>query len=90
MTCETVRYRDGRVVHFCMRGTRTKKCRFCDNSGEFECDAPNPRKKSGHCDALMCSGCRTKIGDQELGDEIDTIDYCPECVEKTTETREGR
>lgn len=77
MTCDVVNKRDGSVFILCSRGKRTKKCRFCGEAGEFECDAPKPRKKSGHCDALMCSGCRTKVGDQELADEIDTIDYCP-------------
>lgn len=83
MTCETIQKRDGMVVRICIRGLRGKKCRFCAESAEFECDAPRPRKKSGHCDAPMCPAHRTKVGDQELGDEIDTIDYCPKCVEET-------
>lgn len=84
MACETIRYRDGRVMRICMRSTRTKKCQFCKEPAEYECDAPRSRKKSGHCDALMCATHRTKIGDQEIGELIDTIDYCPRCSEVTS------
>lgn len=79
MVCEIIKGRNGMSLIACSRGVRTKKCQFCSEAAEFECDAPKPRKKSGHCDARMCSTHRTKIGDQEIGDTVDTVDYCPRC-----------
>ena len=81
MACDVVKKRDGSVFLLCSRGRRARKCQFCAEAAEFECDALRPRKKSGHCDARMCAKHRTKVGDQELGDEIDTIDHCPKCSE---------
>lgn len=80
MTCDVIEKRDGTKVIICSRSLRGKRCKFCKKPATFECDGPKPRRKSKHCDAPMCGDCRTKIGDQELGDDVDTIDYCPNCV----------
>jgi hypothetical protein len=83
MVCETFKTRDGTVAIVCCRGVRPRKCqvRGCDNYAAYECDGPRPRKKSGVCDMRVCEEHRTKIGDVEVGDIEDTVDYCPRCVE---------
>lgn len=79
MTCEIIKGRNGMHLIACSRGVRTKKCQFCKDPAQYECDAPRPRKKSGHCDARFCEKHRNKMGDLEGGEIIDTIDYCPKC-----------
>jgi hypothetical protein len=84
MVCERYKLRDGTVAIVCSRGVRPRKCQVagCDSYAEYECDGPRPRKKSGTCDKRLCEEHRTKVGDVEVSDVEDTIDYCPECVEK--------
>jgi hypothetical protein len=80
VSCEFFKTKDGAVrMILCSRGRKGLKCNFCKAPAEFECDAPKSRRKSGTCDKRMCAAHRTKLGDQQLGDVVDTIDICPDC-----------
>lgn len=87
MTCEVFETRDGTRAIVCSRSVRTKKCQFCSEPAQFECDGPRPKKKSKHCDKRMCEAHCTKVGDVEVSDVVDTIDYCPDCAAKHQDTQ---
>ena len=72
MTCETVKLPDGTAAIVCSRGRRRPKCSVpgCPGSGEFQCDAPAPRRRSGTCDRYLCAAHRAPQGP--------AVDFCPE------------
>jgi hypothetical protein len=52
-------------------GIRQPKCQFCKTrAADLECDWKKPRKKSGTCDARMCSECGLNVGPNK--------DLCPD------------
>ena len=79
MTCESLRTRDGDTFIICSRAKRRrKKCDFCTELSDFQCDGPTTRKGKS-CDKHMCRAHATEMA--ESGEMfIDTIDYCPDCV----------
>jgi hypothetical protein len=69
MTCEHVRLPDGTGAIIC--GTRRRpKCVQCGGRADLECDWKVPRRKSGTCDAPICSRCTTSPAPEK--------DLCPE------------
>lgn len=59
MTCERVPMPGGGVAIVCGPRRRRRKCRTCGRPADLECDWKVPRKKSGTCDAPICSTCTT-------------------------------
>lgn len=54
----------GRIV--CTRGRRRRPC-ACGRTSSLLCDGPRPSRRSGTCDAPICTSCATTIGpDQHL------------------------
>jgi hypothetical protein len=60
---------NGAAAHVCIRGQRSKRCKFCCNREASKlCDFPvGPRAKT--CDAEMCDRCATCVGPDQ--------DFCP-------------
>lgn len=53
-----IRFANGNVVHVLLT---VPGCRFCRRCAEFECDWPNPKRKSGTCDRKLCRFCAVHI-----------------------------
>lgn len=80
MTCDVIKFVDGSHAIVCHRGTRAKRCQFCNEHASFECDGPKPKKKSGTCDKRMCESHRTKVRDTVTERVRDTVNHCPDCL----------
>lgn len=61
----------------CSRGRRAPKCSVpgCERPGERECDFEVARKKSGTCDAKVCTGHAHR--EPGLGPTGEPKEYCP-------------
>jgi hypothetical protein len=80
MTCESLRMRDGTSFIICNRGRRkTKRCAFCKEIAEFQCDGAKKKGRKKTCDKYICRAHATEMA--ETGELfIETVDYCPDCV----------
>ena len=58
--CEHIKFPDGTVGIIC--GTRKARHCACGRAGEFECDWKVKDKRSGTCDAPICSHHALQVG----------------------------
>lgn len=73
MTCEHIRLPDGTGMIVCgsKPWPRSKaRCIQCGGRADLECDWKIPDRKSGTCDAPICSKCTTSPAPEK--------DLCPE------------
>lgn len=69
MTCEFVDLPGGGRAIICGRSHRPPKCVGCGRPATQECDWKVKHKKSGTCDAPICTSCSTSPGPDK--------DICP-------------
>ena len=97
MPCERIHGRDGSVIIVCSRThrPRPKVCSGCGRrTAELLCDWPNPRKKSGTCDAPLCQDCTFRppgvVRAPFPGEFVDeTYDLCPKHAEMWRQANEA-
>lgn len=68
--CHWTKLPDGTVVHVNVGKMFVQRCRWCDLTSVALCDFPNPKHKSGTCDAPMCEIHQKIVGPDR--------DYCPD------------
>lgn len=85
MGCDPIISHDGQGLGMlCSRGARRARCKVCKTAkATKQCDYPNPRKKSGTCDANLCDGCAVPQDVTRLPETVggvrlkaDTVDFC--------------
>lgn len=68
MPCEPIKTPGGFGI-ICSRGAPRKRCQDCGRLGAgYQCDAPDPARKSKTCDRYVCGQCSTPGGPN--------TDYC--------------
>ena len=88
MSCEIFRFRDGSTAIVCSRDKRKRKpprCVGCGAEATLLCDWPNPRKKSGTCDAPICRECASRPDNVASADRHDSYDLCPRHARQAAE-----
>lgn len=85
MSCDRIDLGGGNFAIVCSRGKRTPRCSVpgCSSPGAFQCDYPVKGRKSGTCDAYLCTAHRRPQAlDPDLFAELfaeprESRDYCP-------------
>lgn len=57
MTCHGVSLPGGGSAIICTPRQRARKCKACGRKADLLCDWKVPAKRSGTCDAPICSAC---------------------------------
>lgn len=70
MPCVVVKLPNGGVAICKAAAAPRKRCRWCDLWSVALCDFPDPKRKSGTCDAPMCEIHQANVGPDR--------DYCPD------------
>lgn len=73
MTCKHVAFPGGHGV-ICSRGRARRRCRFCGEFADRQCDYPLRGLKAGRtCSAYVCTRCAP----DRLGAGGEPLNYCP-------------
>ena len=62
MKCRGFKTEDGISVIACGSRLEVERCVCCGKSSGFQCDYPDPGRKSGTCDKLVCGECAKEVG----------------------------
>jgi hypothetical protein len=69
MKCRAMKLPGGGTAIVCGPRVKSRPCHFCKRPSTKLCDAPDPFRESGTCDAPLCDACAVKVGPNR--------DYCP-------------
>lgn len=70
MACEHLTLPDGTRAIVCGRSRRRPKCKGCGRPADLACDWKVKTRRSGTCDAPICSACTTSPAEGK--------DLCPD------------